>query len=88
MSAYAWEGLVERSWDALVEDDDGGLRTLTNNDSAYSHKNAKRRIQAALFQDGPICRRMIRYVCVVVDMSRSMVNIVSFFIFLFSFLVA
>ena len=74
MSAYAWEGLVERSWDTLVEDDDGVLRTLDTKGDAHSERNAKVRLLADLGKDGPICRRMIRYVCVVVDMSHAMVN--------------
>ena len=71
--AYAWEGQLQRSWDALVEDEHGVLRVsgAARGDGA-ARGRARGATGGAAEISGPVCRNMIRYVCLVVDLSRAM----------------
>eukprot|EP00515_Schizochytrium_aggregatum_P000057 CAMPEP_0202037992 /NCGR_PEP_ID=MMETSP0962-20130828/4894_1 /ASSEMBLY_ACC=CAM_ASM_000488 /TAXON_ID=4773 /ORGANISM="Schizochytrium aggregatum, Strain ATCC28209" /LENGTH=409 /DNA_ID=CAMNT_0048602131 /DNA_START=176 /DNA_END=1406 /DNA_ORIENTATION=+ len=76
MSSYAWEGSIERSWDALVEDEHGVLRSAGAAQSRGDGRAGGDRWAAGReegdAQGRTVCRNMIRYLCVVVDMSRAM----------------
>mmetsp|Transcript_3961 Transcript_3961/g.5759 ORF Transcript_3961/g.5759 Transcript_3961/m.5759 type:complete len:417 (-) Transcript_3961:268-1518(-) len=80
--SYAWENNIQRSWDAIEEDEDGILRSVDvgGEDGSGGQKHLLRRNSSFGFQAGgmvddggrTICKSMIRYVCVVIDMSRAM----------------
>mmetsp|Transcript_12256 Transcript_12256/g.21865 ORF Transcript_12256/g.21865 Transcript_12256/m.21865 type:complete len:422 (+) Transcript_12256:164-1429(+) len=79
--SYAWEAGLEQSWEGLVEDENGILRA-----SARTQQGKASRYGSGTAEDGDgeyrtrddqgqgrtVCRHMIRYVCLVVDMSQAM----------------
>ncbi|GBG27202.1 General transcription factor IIH subunit 2 [Hondaea fermentalgiana] len=81
MSGYAWETNLARSWEALQEDEHGVLRTVAGaagnggrgdgdaNGPGFGGRGGSRRLSGP---DGTLCRNMIRYLVLVVDMSQSM----------------
>ncbi|GLD96155.1 hypothetical protein PINS_up004833 [Pythium insidiosum] len=62
--AYAWEGSFERSWDAIEEDESGQLKI----DVAATKKERRRRLEIAR----NVRKGLIRYVYVIMDLSRGM----------------
>ncbi|DBA04121.1 TPA: hypothetical protein N0F65_004229 [Lagenidium giganteum] len=63
---YAWEGSFERSWDAIEEDESGKLKIDMNTTT----KQRQRRLEIAR----NVRKGLIRYVYLVMDLSRGMTN--------------
>ncbi|RLN65467.1 hypothetical protein BBJ29_001144 [Phytophthora kernoviae] len=63
-SGYAWEGALERSWDVIEEDDSGNLKIGL----AVKKQQRQRRLEIAR----NVRKGLIRYVYVVMDLSRGM----------------
>lgn len=70
-SSYAWEGNVSRSWEALQEDEHGALRAVAADASGGAGAAAAVAAVGAV-HEAALCKRMIRYLCVVVDTSLAM----------------
>ncbi|ETV75839.1 hypothetical protein H257_09819 [Aphanomyces astaci] len=64
---YAWEGSFERSWDGIEEDESGALKIQAH--VASSGDKARQRRQQMLQR---VRKGLIRYVYVVVDLSKGM----------------
>ncbi|KAJ3104619.1 hypothetical protein HDU97_009010 [Phlyctochytrium planicorne] len=65
---YMWEEEYKRSWDVLQEDEDGSLQGVVN--SIVMQK--RRRLQSR--DTRPVHRGIIRHVCMILDLSRSMAD--------------
>jgi transcription initiation factor TFIIH subunit 2 len=63
---YAWEEEYKRSWDILQEDEDGSIKHIVQ----QLQQTKKRKI----IKDKPIKRGIIRHTVLIIDCSRSMVD--------------
>jgi len=84
--SYAWENNLARSWETLEEDEHGVLRAVENDKKRLeglrqqggSSSSSSSSAVAASIEDGgdlnnsTLCRNMIRYLVIVVDLSKAM----------------
>lgn len=61
---HSWEGSLERSWDSIQEDEDGKLKINFEKDN----EQKRRRMEIVK----SVRKGLIRYLYVVIDLSRSM----------------
>ena len=68
----AWERAYadERSWEALQEDESGLLRPIDNNTLYHAQYRRRIRSLSSLATTARIQKGLIRYLCIVVDLSK------------------